>query len=60
MLKTAAVLLMNVIPNFTLFYVPIYCCAFVMLDDSSYVSCAAVFIINFEASDDDHVGRNIL
>jgi hypothetical protein len=59
MLKTSAILSTNTIPNFTLSYVPIYCCVFIVLGDSSCVSWSAVFSINFEAPDDDHIGRDI-
>jgi hypothetical protein len=41
MLEIASLPSMYTIPNFTLFYEPM-CCTFVVLGDSSYVSCAAV------------------
>jgi hypothetical protein len=40
-LETTALLWLNTTPNFTPFYAPM-CCTFVLLGDSSYLTCAAI------------------
>jgi hypothetical protein len=42
LLKTAALPSLNTIPKYTLVYVHMCCCAFVVLGDSTYILCAAV------------------